>query len=188
MPADSSACSGCCPRPQPKLWVLGSPRAPTEPGCAKFVKDWAVSMSFLHNLRGQVRFWDMRPAQREWCVPLCFPFGDGVPPHCLQRCLPWVRRNSPVSTCCCGRPQPSSQGGQEKLERPQDPSVSMLEQPLGMHRGCHRLHIHSPARWGTPLWGAGVTFGVCPLPSWQHRHRHLSPKKTAVDPKSSLRP
>lgn len=65
-----------------------------------------------------------------------------------------------MSTCCCGRPQPGIQGGQGRLEtpriypgwpgragNPQGTSVSMLEEPLGMLLGSHRLHIHIPALW-----------------------------------------
>lgn len=75
-------------------------------------------------------------------------------------------------------PQSSTQRGQGKLETTQDPSVSMLEQPLGMHR----VRNTSVGCWGD-IWGLPG-----PLPSWQHRHSHLLPKKTAVDPESSSCP
>lgn len=52
------------------------------------------------------------------------------------------------------------QGGHEKLETPQGISVSVLEQPLGFPRAAHPRC----STVGTPLWGGGVTFGVCLCP------------------------
>lgn len=199
-PSGRSFWRNCAHRQLCLLWVLptstaqamgvGVTQSTNTAWMCQICKRLGCFHEFSPQLQGPSQILGFETSSKGMVRSLCFPFGDGVPPHCLQCCLPWVRRNSPVSTRCCGTPQPSTRGNQGKLERPQDPSVSVLEQPLGMHRGCHRLHIHGPARWGAPLWGAGVTFGVClwPLPSWQHRHRHLFPKKTAVDPKSSLCP
>ena len=101
-----------------------------------------------HQHRVQVPFWDFRQNQRKWCVKA---------PHfcsCLVRhapclvlscrwpcgrlcCILWVeslvlvRRNSHVSICSCGRPQPEHPGwpgktGKKPTRLPLYPCLSNL--------------------------------------------------------------
>lgn len=56
------------PTSTPRLWVLGSPRAPAQPWRCQTGERLGCSNVFSTQpqLRGQVRFWDLRRTQREW--------------------------------------------------------------------------------------------------------------------------
>lgn len=78
---------------------------------------------------------------------------------CCMLCvesLVLARRNSHLSTCSCGRPQPKHPGWPGKTEKTPTGfslSLSLLEQPLEMHISSHRLSIRGAAQPGNTSLG-----------------------------------